>query len=183
MTRTTTLVKLCSLAVLAAACNTLLPKHDDGKTAKEAATPSVKIPAGSATWSRPGFTVYEDEGRLWVFEDGSEALTDFAAKGEPAKRVTLVGAGPEGCTLLGSERETLEAYAAPWRHGRAGFEVFWDDGRLWVFAEASDALAEYRAKGEPAKRVTLVGAGPGGVTLLGADRETLDRYMTESTRP
>jgi hypothetical protein len=112
-----------------------------------------------------------------VFREGTKDYEDFLAKGEPAKRVTLIGAGPDRRTLMGSDRETLDAYIAATRYGAPGFRVFNDDGRLWVFREGSDSLEEYLTKGEPAKRVTLVGAGPDRKTLLGAERETLDAYL------
>lgn len=73
-------------------------------------------------------------------------------------------------------RPTSDAYGLP------GFAVYEDEGRLWVFRENSGALKEYRTNGEPAKRVTLVGAGPDGRTLMGAETETLQDYMREAVR-
>ena len=61
------------------------------------------------------FRVFVREGRLWIFRDGSEALTTFLKVGEPAKSVTLIGEGPEGMTVKGAERETLDAYLAAWK--------------------------------------------------------------------
>jgi len=127
----------------------------------------------------PGYVVKYDDGRLWVFEEDGDAYADYLAHGEPAKRVTLVGAGPDGRTLLGADRQVLKDYAAHWKYDRPGFTVYGDDGRLWVFEEGSAAHAMFSTKGEPAKRVTVVGAGPDGMTLLGADRETLDDYLRE----
>jgi len=143
----------------------------------ERAPVTVAIPAGSAHYGRPGYAVYEREGRLWVFRAGSASLEQYHTKGEPAKRVTLVGAGPDRRTIVGPDRETIDAYLASWKYGREGYEVFLVDGRLWVFRAGSAALEEYQTEGEPAKRVTLVGAGPDRRTIVGPDRETLDAYL------
>ena len=44
--------------------------------------------------------------------EGSQALTEFLATGEPAKSVTLIGKGPGGVTLRSDERATIDAYLA-----------------------------------------------------------------------
>ncbi|MHC4990334.1 MAG: hypothetical protein ACYTGC_05075 [Planctomycetota bacterium] len=41
-----------------------------------------------------------------------DLMSDFLRYGEPARSVTLVGAGPRGCTLRSDERSTLTAYLA-----------------------------------------------------------------------
>jgi len=41
--------------------------------------------------------------------DGA-SLRSFHQKRESARRVTLFGRGPEGKTLMGADRETLNAY-------------------------------------------------------------------------
>ena len=128
-------------------------------------------------YGREGFTVVPADGRLWVFADGSEHFETFRTKGEPAKRVTWIGAGPGGVTLMGAEREVLAAYATPERYGAKGFEVIWEDGRLWIFRSGSADFAEFNRVGEPAKRVTLVGAGPDGRTVMAPDRETVSDYL------
>ena len=131
----------------------------------------------SLRYGRPGFAVYEDDGRLWVFEDGSEDHEGFLAKGEPAKRVTRIGVGPDGRSLMSSDGATLDAYLAATVYAYPGFHVEMNDGRLWVFQDGSEALADYRKVGEPAKRLTRIAAGPGDLTIIGPDAETLDAYM------
>jgi hypothetical protein len=165
-------------ALACAACQNTQPA-DSGKSGGTMTKEAEATDLGpvSEKYTLPGYVVYEEEGRLWVFREGSDALKDYRAKGEPAKRVTLVGAGPNRMTIMGAERETLEAYCAPWKYGCEGFVVIGDDGRLWVFREGSQALADFRAKGEPAKRVTLIGAGPDRKTIMGADRGTLEAYL------
>jgi len=87
------------------------PKGGSGDVASAGAeTATAAARPQAVAYARPGFEVYEEQGRLWVFRDGSPALKDFLASGEPAKRVTLIGAGPSGKTLLGADRESLDAY-------------------------------------------------------------------------
>lgn len=45
-------------------------------------------------------------------------------------------------------------------YDKAGFVTEVEDGRLWVFKEGSESLAQFREHGEPAKQFTLIGAGP-----------------------
>lgn len=65
--------------------------------------------------------------------------------------------------------DTAEASATV---GRQGFETRMEDGRLWVL----------RPNQEPSeKHVTLIGAGPGGVTIMALDRDTALAYL--ATKP
>ena len=78
---------------------------------------------------------------------------------------------------MGAEKGVLEAYAATARFGLPGFAVHAaEGGRLWVFKSGSAYYQTYLTKGEPAKRVTLIGEGPDGRTLLGANKSTLQAY-------
>ena len=114
-----------------------------------------------------------DDGRLWVFRQGSEELKKFKEDGEPAKIVIRPGAGPGGITLKGPDGDTLLAYIA----AKKGFETFVDDGRIWIFRSGSKALKDFKTNGEPAKIVIRPGAGPLGVTLKAAENETIDAYL------
>ena len=130
-------------------------------------------------WSaaRPGFVTAIVDGRVWVFRPGTEELAEFERYGEPAKHVTRPGVGPRGATVKAPDGETLTEFVV----ARDGFETLRVDGRLWVFETGSEALAAFRAHGEPAAHVTLVGVGPLGLTLKGPDRDTLDRYQRSQT--
>jgi sugar lactone lactonase YvrE len=78
----------------------------------------------------------------------------------------------------GSAGATAAAPAAPsspW--DRPGFATIEEKGRIWVFAEGSKDLADFRKKGEPAKSITRPGAGPSGKTLRGPDADVLDGYQ------
>lgn len=66
----------------------------------------------AAEYAKKGFVTFLDDGRIWVFADGSEELVGFLEKGEPAKNVTLIGEGPDGRTIKSADRETIEAYLA-----------------------------------------------------------------------
>ena len=63
-------------------------------------------------------------------------------------------------------------------HARSGFVTEVKDGRLWVFREGSKDLEEFKKHGEPAKSVTRIGAGPGGMTIRSGDEKTIEEYLT-----
>ena len=126
--------------------------------------------ARRATYEREGFDVYPHEGRLWVFESGSQDSKDFANGIEPAKSVTRI---LPGRTLRSTEGETLLNYLVQ----RPGFYTRIEEGRLWIFRAGSEEHTQFLATGEPAKRTTLIGAGPTGMTVMSADRPTIDEYL------
>jgi len=176
MRRTTLLLLLT--AILVACGNSQNGDRNGGRKPSNVDSSSMKMsdrPRADA-YAIPGFAVYAEDERLWVFREGSNAHEDFLAKGEPAKRVSLIGIGPEGRTLYGSDADVMKSYAAGWEYRLPGFAVFGDGDRLWVFREGSDALDEFLEKGEPAKRVSLIGVGPEGRTLYGEDREVMKSY-------
>jgi hypothetical protein len=136
--------------------------------------------AGTGPHGKYGFVTFEEKGKLWVFRHGSKELADFRAKGEPAKSVTLVGRGPNGMTLRAPDKQTAIDYL----YGKVGFVVWTDaENRLWVFRSGSKELADYYAKGELAKHVTRLGAGPGGITIKAPDGETIDAYTAAGVVP
>ncbi len=122
---------------------------------------------------KPGFVTWEEDGRLWVFDLTSADAADFVKTGDLAKSVTRIGAGPNGMSIRSSDVETIDAYLT----ARPGFATFIVDGRLWVLVPGTEAYAEFVASGEPAKSVTRVGAGPGGMTIRSGDIETIDAYL------
>ena len=70
-----------------------------------------------------------------------------------------------------------DAAAAAMDHAKPGFRTFEREGRLWVFREGSEDLATFLEAGEPAKSVTSIGTGPGGLTLRSGDIETIKDYL------
>lgn len=129
--------------------------------------------AAAAEYAKPGFYVALEDGRLWVLREGSEELAQLLEHGEPAKQVVRPAAGPGGITLKSVDAETLTEYLLT----RPGFWVKLEDGRLWVFREGSEELAQFLEHGEPAKQVVRPAAGPDGITLKALDAEVLDAYM------
>lgn len=60
---------------------------------------------------------------------------------------------------------------------KPGFQTFERDGRLWVFRDGSEDLAAFLEHGEPAKSVTSIGTGPGGMSMRSGDLETIKDYL------
>lgn len=148
---------------------TLIGVGPDGMTLRGAEKDVLK----AFQYSQPGYYCEIVDGRMWIFELGDEGLSEFLTSGEPAKSVTLIGEGPEGMSLRGTEKSTLREFMCQ----KPGYHVSIADGRLWVFEEGSDGLAEFLAHGEPAKNVTLIGEGPYGMSLRGSSKASLRSYM------
>ncbi|ABC27413.1 conserved hypothetical protein [Hahella chejuensis KCTC 2396] len=70
--------------------------------------------AGTATFASefdlPGFVTEIEDGRLWVFKEGSKALEEFKEHGEPGKQFTNIGAGLNDMTVKAADQATLDAY-------------------------------------------------------------------------
>jgi hypothetical protein len=146
------------------------------EVAASAPAAAVSKPARDAKYDKPGFYTEIDakDGRIWVFKEGSADLAEYKGKGKPARHVLRPGAGPDGKTLKSTESSTILEYVA----SKPGFYVSLDkDERLWIFAEGSQELAEYKEKGKPARHVVRPGAGPLGMTIKSADFDVLDAYQ------
>lgn len=61
-------------------------------------------------YDKPGFVTKVEDGRLWVFKEGSKELEQFEKHGEPTINVSRIGEGPEGMTLRAPSAEVLDAY-------------------------------------------------------------------------
>jgi len=122
---------------------------------------------------KPGFVTMAEDGRLWVFRDGSKELEQKLGGGELAKHTTIVGKGPWGMTLKGPDRGVIVDYMTR----QPGYVTVIEDSRLWVFRAGSPAAKQFAEIGEPAKRVTRINAGPMGMTVMGPDRATIDAYL------
>lgn len=79
-----------------------------------------------------GFVSQVDDGRLWVFREGSEALVDFVTSGEPAKQVIRPAAGPMGMTIKSTDTETINEYLT----AKTGYVTRDVDGRVWILRES-----------------------------------------------
>ena len=91
------------LALVSVGCTS---EKADGKTDGGAAEAAVE------GYDRPGFKTFEVDGRLWVFQEGSEGLAEYEASGEPGKSVTMVGEGPNGMTIRSDDKAVIAAYMA-----------------------------------------------------------------------
>jgi acylphosphatase len=122
---------------------------------------------------KEGFVLIEEDGRLWVFHEGSADLEKFRAEGEPAKQVIRPAAGMNGVTLKATASETIDEYLTT----LPGWVTIMEDGRLWVFKAGSEDLEKFLSVGEPAKQVVRPLAGPYGLTIKGVDTEQIDEYL------
>lgn len=68
--------------------------------------------ASSPQYNKAGYVTAIEDGRLWVFVEGSKEYDDFRQHGEPVKQIAKIGAGPEGMTVKGPSMEVIEAYLA-----------------------------------------------------------------------
>lgn len=105
--------------------------------------------------AKPGFTTEMEDGRLWVLK-GDQKKSE--------KRISFIGAGPMGLTILAQDKDTVLAYLAE----KPGFITEIEDGRLWV-------LKGDQKKSE--KHISLIGTGPMGVTIRAHDKDTALEYL------
>ncbi|HVR28750.1 MAG TPA: hypothetical protein VMS86_04385 [Thermoanaerobaculia bacterium] len=66
----------------------------------------------AAEYAKPGFRVALEDGRLWVFREGSQELQGFLEHGEPARQVVRPGGGPDGLTIKAVDGDVIDAYMA-----------------------------------------------------------------------
>jgi uncharacterized protein (TIGR03000 family) len=125
--------------------------------------------------TKPGYITYIEDGRLWVFRDGSKEVAAFLMDGELAKHVVRPGIGPKGMTIKGPDAETVVEFLLT----QDGFETVLekDGGRVWVFKKGSKEFVAFKKDGELAKHIVRIKAGPMGMTIKAADAETIDAYM------
>ena len=137
------------------------------------ATTETAEPLPLDRYAKPGFVVMEEDGRLWVFREGSEDLAQFQEAGEPAKQVVRPLAAPGGVTIKAADGATIDEYLTT----LPGFYTQMEDGRLWVFRTDSAELAEFRQTGKPAKQVVRPLAGPFGLTIKAVETAVIDDYL------
>ncbi|BBK40242.1 hypothetical protein STVA_02620 [Allostella vacuolata] len=63
------------------------------------------------------------------------------------------------------------------QYDKPGFWTKVEHGRLWVFRAGSKELEAFQKSGEPARQVTRIGAGPGGMTIKSSDASVIDGYI------
>ena len=166
-------VKPCHASPAVPAMKTTSVKSNVTEVKEHAAAVAAKPIHSASPYDIEGFRTFVEDGRLWVFKDGSEDLAKFIEHGEPAKIVVLPGKGPNGMTMKGTDRGVMMEYML----GKPGYRVFFEDGRLWVFEDGSEDLAKFIEHGEPAKIVVRPGKGPNGMTVKSVDGAIIDAYM------
>lgn len=104
--------------------------------------------------------------------DSSTALPTTTISGTSASDPSIVQTAHVSSSAP-SNAPTL----APDSLQKPGFAAYMYKQRLRVFRKGSRDLKEFLVSGEPAKSVTRIGAGPGGVSIRAVDAETIGIYL------
>lgn len=120
------------------------------------------------------YQVYK-EGRIYIFDD-LDTYLGFLELGETPYRLTRIGAGPEGETVVfGLQKKdksmrsgigSVDLYDG--KADGAGFGFYGEvvkEGRVYVFSDWAD-LKTFLKVGEAPYRYTNIGAGPKGETIV-----------------
>jgi len=152
---------ICIMAVIFSACTVT------GKKAESADKATGQAQALSY------FEVHHD-GRLNVFDDASTYL-GFMKLGETSYRLTRIGAGPKGQTVVfgltkkdkkkRSGIKCVDMYDGKLKPGSDFYGEIVMHNRFYVFSNWNDLLAVKKI-GEPSYFYTQIGAGPGGKTVV-----------------
>jgi hypothetical protein len=147
----------------------ILPPAFAGETAP-------KPPAEAPAYNINDYYQVRRDQRIYVFDD-PKTFGEFLSGGETPYRLTRIGAGPQGETLVfglrGMDKDKKEENigAAALYDGKAQgaadgfFAVLMDDKRIHVFEDWA-GFAAYRDSGEAAFRYTDIGGGPQGQTIV-----------------
>lgn len=147
-----------------------------------------------------GYVTKWEDGRLWVFQEGSEGLKESESQGPPEKHAMRINASKLGITIKAPDEQTIDGYLVASglkaevietgpdlgtpittpktsSHDKPGFVTFEKDGRLWIYRADSKELANHRANGPSDKHVMRINAGPQGMTLKAPDDKTILDYL------
>lgn len=120
------------------------------------------------------YQVYK-EGRVYIFDD-FKTYDEFVKVGETPFRLTRIGAGPAGETLvfgltkkdkkMRSGLGSVDMYDGKAEGISDGFygEII-KEGRIYVFGDWTD-MKNFMSTGEAPLRYTQIGAGPNGETVV-----------------
>jgi hypothetical protein len=153
------------LAILMAGC-----ASSDTKTSGNTSSPQTTSMADNSDF----YEVHQD-GRIYIFYD-AETYKEFVALGETAYRKTFIGAGPNGETLVygltrADKKKTsgIPSIDMAERRMVGSKDDFYaeirTEGRIYVFDDWSEVVS-FRKTGEAAYRLTQIGAGPDGETVV-----------------
>ena len=148
------------------------PEQSTASSSQAARTPEA--PAVDMTkYERSGFHTSMHSGVLWVIPTDSSEYEQFKSSGYPARSVTRVGAGPGGVSIRAFDADHITAYLA----SKPGFHTSMNSGVLWVIPTDSSEYEQFQSSGYPARSVTRIGAGPGGVSIRAFDADHIDLYL------
>jgi len=161
------LIPLFSAAAVAAAvvltgCNSTETKTVESQPAKVAEAKST-------------IALFEDhhDGRIHQFYD-QKTFKSYKSVGETAYRLTRIGAGPNGETLVfglpkADKKKGGDTPAAMLWDGKLEVSSFYGEmykhGRIYVFDNKAD-MDHVRHLGHPSYMYTQIGAGPKGETVV-----------------
>jgi hypothetical protein len=145
---------------------------DNGQEKTLDGDPTGQTASADPDYAKPGFLTRMEDGRLWVFRAGQQAL-EYIDGPLPGDASIRPAAGPDGLTVKSTDMEIIDEYLL----STDTFIVRLQDGRMWVFRAGSQAWQNYLTSGPPADRVTRPLAGPDKRTIMAADGETLDDYL------
>ena len=119
------------------------------------------------------YEVHED-GRIYVFYD-RKLYKEFLSLGETAYRLTRIGAGPKGETIVfgltkkdkkkGTNTTAVQLYENKMSAGDNFYGETVRHGRIYVFSDFKD-MATVRQFGHPNYFYTEIGSGPKGETVV-----------------
>lgn len=119
------------------------------------------------------YEVHED-GRIYAFYD-QKLYKEFLSVGETAYRLTQIGAGPNGETMVfgltkqdkkkGTDTPAVKLYTSKLQPAESFYAETVRHGRIYVFSDFSD-MQTVRQFGHPNFFYTEIGSGPKGETVV-----------------
>ena len=101
---------LLSIGMISGCSDTTAPTDTAPKAAPAETVAPKADPATPPNYDKAGFVTKLVDKRLWVFRAGSPELAEFEKTGDLGKQAMLIGAGLNGITLKGPDRDTIDAY-------------------------------------------------------------------------
>lgn len=162
-----------SVAGLMTGCSTAPESQAAQVEAKEATQATAKMAVAPSLNNEDLYVVYDD-GRMNIFYDGA-LYKQFLEVGESAYRKTFIGAGPKGETLMygltkADKNKLTGIPSIEMMEGRleAADDFYGEivaEGRINVFDDWK-MFEMFMAHGEVPFRLTDIGAGPKGETVV-----------------
>ena len=149
-------------AGLAGCGNSMEVKSDNTSTAKKAVN------------NNDFYEVHSEDGRIYLFDDQKTYLS-FLSVGETSYRLTRIGAGPKGETVVfGLHKKdkkkrsgiaSVDMYEGRLEAGNPFYGELIKHNRYYVFSSWED-MKFVRKIGEPSYMYSDIGAGPKGETVV-----------------